>query len=102
MGYQAAPYVRFVRDDSCGVVTDLRRGQYFSLNELGCEIWEAVCSGKDDDSLASEMAARFSVSRNVVHGDIKSFIDVLQRERLLVRAGGPMESASDDGPQSQR
>lgn len=101
MEYQAAPYVRFVRDESCDVVTDRRQGQYFSLNELGCEIWEAVCSGKDDGSLATEMAARFSVSPNVVHGDIKSFIDVLQQERLLVRAGGSVRSASD-GPQSER
>lgn len=101
MAYQASPYVRFVRDESCGVVTDLRRGEYFSLNELGCEIWEAVCSGTDDESLATAMAARFSVSKDVVHGDIRSFIDVLQQKRLLVPASDSKGPAFD-GPQSER
>lgn len=87
MKLQAAPYVHFVRDEVSGVITDFRQGEYFSLNELGCEIWSAVCAGKDDDVLAAEVAARFAVPQSEAQRDIESFIDRLRKEGWLTGAG---------------
>lgn len=81
-----SPDARLTRqrpDAGPGVITDLRQGIYFSVNEMGCRIWLALSAGLDSDSLIQEIARQHGVAESAVRQDVDAFITLLRSHRLI-------------------
>ena len=72
---------RPVRDDL--VLVDLRRGEYFSLNETGRAIWSALPTVEHFDDLVSGLLDEFDGDAVSIRREVESLLDRLIEAGLL-------------------
>lgn len=68
------------------VVLDLEGDVYFSLNDVGRLIWEAISDGKTFSEVVDAICETYDVERDRASEDAVAFLeDTLDRELLSVR-----------------
>jgi len=99
-----APRVVFEVFDEEVVAVNLESGHYFSLRETAADIFRLAVAGAADEVISEAVAARFPKEREVVRTSVRTFLDALVAEGLLVpqlqtaTAPARLELAGDAGP----
>jgi hypothetical protein len=69
------------------VLVDVRQGVYFSLNEVGSIVWQALESGASLDQVVSGVITAFAVDEATARADVIKLTDELVAAGLLERLG---------------
>lgn len=64
--------------------TALHFNGIISLNEVSASIWKGLQEGKDKEQLLEGILEEFDVSREVASADLEEFLQILQKNQLLV------------------
>jgi hypothetical protein len=80
--------------DGEAVMINLTTGNYYSLNEVGAAVWEAVAAGASAAEAAERMSSRYDGSPEEIAGAVESLIEQLKGEELIVPVDG-------DGPAAE-
>ncbi len=71
--------------DGTGVLRHLDTKLYFTLNETGVFIWDALDGGATDaDALVAALLDEFDVDAETARADVRVLVDELMREKLAV------------------
>ena len=65
------------------VIMSVEAGKFFTFDPIGFEIWEAFAISRKVADVAEELAERHNAPREVVAGDITTFLARLADEELL-------------------
>jgi hypothetical protein len=76
-------HIRSVIDDDGAVLLDVRKGTYFSLNNLGVEVWQRLERGQTLSQIEREIAQDFAVPSDDVSRDVQRFVRALGERALL-------------------
>jgi len=59
-------------------------GNYYSLNEVGCRIWE-LCDGTHSvQQIIDTLAQEYDEARDVLAGDVVEFLEKFLSDKLIV------------------
>jgi hypothetical protein len=81
--FHAAADVICTRQDDAMVLLDLRRGTYYTLNELGWRIWEQVSAGVSLADVVRILRQAYDVPADTFGSDVATFVEQLQRAALV-------------------
>ena len=70
-------------DPDGAVLLDLERGKYFSLNDVGAEIWQKVEEGADHSEILRHLQSSFQAPPEVLQRDLESFVQMLDEKGLI-------------------
>jgi coenzyme PQQ synthesis protein D (PqqD) len=70
-------------DESQGVLLSLSAGQYYTLNETGSLVWQALRDGATLAEVARALEAEFEVGPGEALAHARAFVDELLREGLI-------------------
>ena len=73
--------------DGEAVIIHLGTGIYYSMDGVGCSLWECVTAGGDVDAIAGSLADRYGIGRDAAAGDLGRLVDELVAQQLIVEAG---------------
>jgi hypothetical protein len=79
-----APRVVFEVFDEEVVVVNLESGHYFSLRETAADIFRLAVTGATPEVISEALATRFREEREAVRNSVRTFLDALVAEGLLV------------------
>jgi Coenzyme PQQ synthesis protein D (PqqD) len=82
--FRMAPDVHARRFGDELVLLDLGRGEYFSLNAVGSEIWETLLGGCTLEEAVEQLRSRYDVDVGVLRDDLAALADELVRRSLLL------------------
>ncbi len=66
------------------VLLSLDNGSYFSLNEVGAEVWNLCDGNRTLDEVVDVIHERFDAPRAVVERDVHVVVEELASEELLI------------------
>lgn len=69
--------------DGGAALLDLTSSKYFSLNEVGRLVWEAIQSPTSLSSLADEVTSRYAVSREACMADLDRLVSRMVEAGLV-------------------
>ena len=69
------------------VLINLDSGFYYSLNEVGCFIFNRILKSKEVGDILDEIESSFEVSKGEAREDIEEFVESLKREKIILAAG---------------
>ena len=81
---QPSRTVRETKSEEGAVLLDIEQGVCFSLNSLGCKIWELIAQGNDIDHIVAELEKTYPISKARLTHDVEEFIGDLQSRKLLI------------------
>ena len=87
--------VVFERFDEEIVLINLENGNYFSIREVACSIWELIEQGHQKDVILAGIAETYKMKIGDIEKDVQEFIDQLIKEGLI-------ESQNSDSPQDSK
>jgi hypothetical protein len=81
---QPRPDIVFSRvSDAEGILLSVTSKRYYSLNETGMVIWEALQRGVDPDGAAAALEAEFEVTPEEASAVVAEFLRSLLEENLV-------------------
>ncbi len=66
-----------------GILLDIHHGQMFCLNIVGAKILGLMQQGYDESRIADEISRSYGANREVVHADVRDFIESLHKHHIL-------------------
>lgn len=81
------------------VLINLSNGMYYSIDGVGGRIWELIERGAPLSEIVQDIAARFDVDEKTAGADLRTFMNELVAENLVVPArepGDAIETTSGD------
>jgi hypothetical protein len=82
-----------VTDTQDGVVLlDVREGMCFPLDLVGTLIWKRLEQGSQVREIAQHIADTFHIPLDQASGDVKEFVQQLQKERLVINEDGESQA----------
>lgn len=66
------------------VLTDLSRGQYYTLNAVAARIWELLGPGATMSDIVGQLAAEYDVAVTQLEKDVAVAIEQLAQAALIV------------------
>jgi len=63
---------------------NMNDGNYYSLNEVGCRIWELCDGSRSITQLVETLAAEYDAPAETLAHDVMELLDELQKGKLLV------------------
>ena len=84
VGLRPNPEVIARRLDNATVVVDVPTSRIFELNETGTRVWELLGEGLDQESIVRQLVAEFDVERIQAVDEVKTLLERLRTEGLLV------------------
>lgn len=70
--------------DGEAVLVNLRTGRYYSLDGTGSEVWRQVLDGADVEQMVTHFSARQPEDTDGLEGVLRSYLQLLLDEALLV------------------
>jgi Coenzyme PQQ synthesis protein D (PqqD) len=77
--------IRRTRTQDGAVLLDVERGAMYCLNPLGAEILELIAAGADEHEIACQLSARYRVEIEMVHADLREFLQTMTRQAIVHR-----------------
>ena len=76
-----------MNDTDGGMLFDLKSGSYYRVNDVACFIIECIKSGKENsiEGIADCLCEEYEVDQTEALGDVKSTIDGLIAEGIVIR-----------------
>ena len=71
-----------------GVLLDLANGEYFSLDEVGMDMWKAFVRCGSTEAACSELLPCYAIDGITLQRDLDSFAETLAAQQLLVMGSG--------------
>ena len=65
------------------VIVNLDDGNYYSLNNVGVEIWGIIKDGAQADEIASHIARRYNENNDNIEKRVYDFVEKLLQENLI-------------------
>ena len=65
------------------VLLRMEDGAYFTLEEVGAEVWKLCDGERDFDQVVAAVTEIFDAPEHVIRADVKAFVDEMVSERLL-------------------
>lgn len=99
-----APTVISETIDGETVIINLDTGAYYSLRETGAAVWQLVERGATWQTIGSELVQRYDAPPETIEAGIRSLLDELAQEELIVPQDGerpapePTGAVSADSP----
>jgi hypothetical protein len=78
------------------VMIDLVSGNYYTLGEVGTEIWSLLEQGSSRDEIVAALEERYNGDQATIQGSVDAFLDELQQDELI------LESDVDEPSRPQR
>ena len=75
--------VRCTQRQDGSILLDVHHGQMFCLNLVGSKILELLERGYDETRIAEEISNAYGVARDIASGDVREFLDALNRHHIL-------------------
>ncbi len=72
--------------DGEAVIIHLGTGIYYSMDGVGCAVWECITAGGDTDAIAGVLADHYGIARDAAAADIGRLVDELVAQQLVVPA----------------
>jgi len=82
--------------DGEAIIMNLSNGLYFSMDNVGADVWLLVERRHSASEMAETIAARYNVSSEVTLADVSTLLQELLHEDLVVTIEG---EPNGDGPQ---
>jgi hypothetical protein len=73
--------------DGEAVLISLDSGFYYSLNKVGCFIFNQILKKGDFDDILGEIESRFEVAEGEAREDLEGFIESLEQEKIVSVCG---------------
>lgn len=83
------------------VLLNLRTGVYWGLNRTGAEVWRALQEQSSFEGICREIEDKFEASKEEIAAAVRSLMDELAGENLLVSGAAETPSAGA-GPDGRR
>ncbi|MEN3974480.1 PqqD family protein [Emcibacter sp. SYSU 3D8] len=80
--------------DGEAVIIHLGTGVYYSMDGVGCLVWDGIASGHEIGAVIDAVAAQYALDRNTAEADIARLVGELVAAELIVPADGPSPSGS--------
>ena len=77
-------HLRSIVDHDGAVILDIKRDQFYSLNQVGSYIWERLLKGEGLDEIAKALAEDSGAEISVVVADINDFVADLKSKHLFI------------------
>jgi Coenzyme PQQ synthesis protein D (PqqD) len=103
MGWLARnPDVQCTELEDGAVLLNMETRLYYSLNQVGLELWNAIDGAEGPEQVASRLAEGFRVEEDAALAAVSGFLPELERERLVVASEGepgtaPAPEAAPEG-----
>jgi len=68
------------------VLANYESGIYYNLGGTGAQIWLGLAAGKTVDEIVGQLASGAASELSTVDGNVRSFVDRLLTEGIIVRA----------------
>lgn len=81
--YRVSDKVRSTHYSDGGIVLDIRQDRMFNLNFAGSRILELLKSGLQESEIVDKLSCEFGITRNVAEADVREFLQLLKRHRLI-------------------
>jgi Coenzyme PQQ synthesis protein D (PqqD) len=81
--------------DGEAVLINLVSGVYYSLAGAGGSIWSLIEAGSSVEEIVEAIAGRYEVSREQAQNDVARLVGELERQNLVVAAGGATAGGRD-------
>jgi len=65
------------------VILKLKSGEYYTLNEVGQQIWHAISEQKDVESITKHIVNLFDVTYEKALEDVMKFLDNMLKESMV-------------------
>ena len=66
------------------VLLNKENGDYFSLNKMGTEIYNCICSGKEIDEITGYLFEKYDEEYNTIKKDIEDLISGLKKKNIII------------------
>jgi hypothetical protein len=84
--YRRSPEVSTATHGGRTVLLDFRSEQYFSLDDVGLRVWEALDHDATVDDIVVTLVELYDAPEARIREDVTAFVDTLVRDRLAVPA----------------
>ena len=74
--------------DGEAVIIHLGTGVYYSMEGVGCLVWQGITSGHDTAAIVDGIMDRYGIERGVAEADIGRLLGELVAQDLVVPADG--------------
>ena len=78
-----SPKITWRRVENEGVLLNLNNGDYFTLSEVGVEIWKRLDGDTPISEIVSFIAEKYRISNNQALRDARGFMKILFRYELV-------------------
>jgi Coenzyme PQQ synthesis protein D (PqqD) len=75
--------IRSIADQDGGVILDIKRDQFFSLNIMGSRIWTDLQTQQSIDEIKATIVEETGADASTVASDVDEFIEELRAKGLL-------------------
>jgi hypothetical protein len=83
------------------VLLNMETRLYYSLNQTGLELWNAIDAAEGPEQVARRLTGAFEIEERAALGAVSRFVGELQREGLVVASDGapaaPTPEAVEEG-----
>lgn len=76
------------------IIVNLLNGNYYSAQGMGAYVWGRISYGEGLDNMQTSLSRQFPGSETTIRDDLSDFLDKLEDEGLIVKAGNPDETGS--------
>ncbi len=84
--YRTARHVVSTRQGERAVLLDVRRGEYYGVDDVGEAIWRMLGRGASLAELVDDLEREYEAPRAQLERDAAEFVALLERRKLLERA----------------
>ena len=72
--------------DGESIIINLEKGNYYSLNQIGSEIWNFAITKNSNDSICEYISKRYEIDLETCRQSVDAFLNSLVDEGLLVES----------------
>ncbi len=76
------PHLVWNTFDREATILDVSSGDYFSLNPVATEIWQALHNGQTPEEIAAQLAQKYEVEPATIRTDIDDLLSELRQTKL--------------------
>ena len=76
------------------IIVNLLNGNYYSAQDMGAYVWGRISHGESLDKILASLCQRFAENELTIREELSAFLDKLEDEKLIVKAGNPDETGS--------
>jgi Coenzyme PQQ synthesis protein D (PqqD) len=84
--YRRSPNVSSASQGDRTVLLDIRSEQFFSLDDVGLKVWNALGQSASVDEIVAELLTIYDAPEAKIRADVEIFVASLVKDRLAVEA----------------